>query len=684
MAQTIGELLVKIGADISGFARGLTNAQQRIDRFQSNIDRAAPVFDRLTQAAVAAGAAIGTALGGATVAGVKANAEYEQLRIGFETMLGSAQKANAFLKELQMFAAKTPFEFDDVTGAAKKFMALGFEANQVIPTLTAVGNAVSALGGGKEMIDRVTMALGQMQTKGRVQAEELLQLAEQGIPVYEILKEKLGLTAEQVANIGKEGIKSDAAIKAIVEGLNERFPNMMEKQSSSLLGLLSTAKDYFKIVLKDITGPLFDQLKVKLQEAMKAFDELKKTGKLDEWIKRGQEIMTSFLNVLEKVGAAVIKIGGWVIENWGAIQPVLIGIGAAVASFQAISAAMTIIEGLANPIGLTVMAIGALVAAGVALYQNWDEIKAKAAQIWQGIKDTISGFTNPIKEAVVGVWEAIKIKTAEIWDGIKAFFDKWWPLLLAVFTGPLGLAVAWVVGHWDEIKAKTAEIWNAIKDFFVRYWDQLKWAFGPVAVLVTYVVQNWDKIKNTTTMVWDSIRKTVSEKFTAVKETVSGIANEIKGIFDRTVGAAWDWGKNLIQEFIDGIKSKISAFVDTLEDVSNEIKDFLGFSSPTEKGPGRYADRWAPNFMKMFVEGLESYRPQLATTMADMAELMNFTGGVSFSRAALAGVPVGGGASISVLVTGNYLANSVDEERLARRISQQIARDYFNSTGGSF
>lgn len=677
MAETIGELLVKIGADISGFTRGLVNAQQSIDRFQSNIDRAAPVFDRLTQAVIAAGAAIGTALGGAAVAGVKANAEYEQLRIGFETMLGSAQKANAFLKELQMFAAKTPFEFDDVTGAAKKFMALGFEANQVIPTLTAVGNAVSALGGGKEMIDRVTMALGQMQTKGRVQAEELLQLAEQGIPVYEILKEKLGLTAEQVANIGKEGIKSDAAIKAIVEGLNERFPNMMEKQSSSLLGLLSTAKDYFKMVLKDITGPLFDRLKEKLQDAMKAFEELKKSGRLDEWIKRGQEIMTSFLNVLEKVGAAVIKVGGWVIENWDAIQPVLIGIGAAVASFQAISAAMTIIGGLANPIGLTVTAIGALVAAGVALYQNWDEIKTKAAQIWQGIKDTIA-------EAVVGAWESIKTKTSEIWDGIKAFFEKWWPLLLTVFTGGLGLIPAYVIGHWDEIKAKTAEIWNSIKDFFVQYWDQLKWAFGPVAVLVTYVVQNWDKIKTTTEKVWENIKKTVSEKFTAVKETVSGIANEIKGIFDRTVGAAWDWGKNLIQNFIDGIKAKIATFIDTLKEISDSIKDFLGFESPAKKGAGRYADRWAPNFMKMFIEGLESYRPQLATTMADMAELMNFTGGVSFSRAALAGVPVGGGASISVLVTGNYLANSVDEERLARRISQQIARDYFNSTGGSF
>jgi phage tail tape-measure protein len=102
---------------------------------------------------------------------------WEQAEIGFTTMLGSAEAARKQLGDLASFAEKTPFEFPDTITGARRLMALGFAAKDVIPMLTAVGDATAALGGNADMLDRLTMALGQMRTKGKVSAEEMMQLA---------------------------------------------------------------------------------------------------------------------------------------------------------------------------------------------------------------------------------------------------------------------------------------------------------------------------------------------------------------------------------------------------------------------------------------------------------------------------------------------------------------------------
>ncbi|BAH06762.1 hypothetical protein CKR_1711 [Clostridium kluyveri NBRC 12016] len=83
----------------------------------------------------------------------------------------------------------------------------------------------------------------QMKAKGRVQGDEILQLTEAGVPAAKILQEQLGLTAEQVGEIGKQGLESDKAIKALLTGMNQRFGGMMQNQAKTALGLMSTLKD---------------------------------------------------------------------------------------------------------------------------------------------------------------------------------------------------------------------------------------------------------------------------------------------------------------------------------------------------------------------------------------------------------------------------------------------------------
>src|SRR5690606_27639755 len=126
-------------------------------------------------------------------------------------------------------------------------MAFGFEAERVLPIMTALGNASSGLGTGAEGIERMARALGQIRAKGRLQGEEALQLMEAGIPVLEILAEATGATQAQIQDEMSKGlVPAEAAINLILEGMNRRFPNMMDKLAGSMAGLWAQIQETFE------------------------------------------------------------------------------------------------------------------------------------------------------------------------------------------------------------------------------------------------------------------------------------------------------------------------------------------------------------------------------------------------------------------------------------------------------
>jgi len=240
---SLASLIVRIGADLADYDRKLVAAERRIQSFASNV----------ASAGTALTAAITVPLAGVGVAALKVAGELEQNKIAFETMLGSAAKAQKHLEDLKNFAARTPFEFSDLTVASKRLQALGFDASRVIPILTSVGNAASALGMGAEGIQRITTALGQMQAKGKVQAEEMRQLAEAGIPAWQILAKTLNTdVAGAMKLVEQRAVDAGTAVPAILEGMNSKFGGLMDKQSKSLLGMWSNFKDQVTFTLQDI------------------------------------------------------------------------------------------------------------------------------------------------------------------------------------------------------------------------------------------------------------------------------------------------------------------------------------------------------------------------------------------------------------------------------------------------
>lgn len=183
---------------------------------------------------------------GGLVAPMDISGDYEQTEIAFSTMLKSQEKAKQFLADASDFANATPFEFPDLIDSSKLLLAFGFDSDRILPMMTTIGDTASGLGAGAQGIDRINRALGQMQAKGRVLTEELMQLQEIGIPVNQILQEELGLTQEQIARIGDENVKAEDAIDGLLRGMEKRYGGMMVNQSKTAKGLMSTISDTFQ------------------------------------------------------------------------------------------------------------------------------------------------------------------------------------------------------------------------------------------------------------------------------------------------------------------------------------------------------------------------------------------------------------------------------------------------------
>ena len=216
----------------------------------------------LAKIAGRASVALGAVAVAGGVAGVKTAAGMEQAQIAFTSMLGSADKAQDLLGNLRTFAEKTPFEFPDLVQSSQRLLAFGFQAKDLIPTLTAVGDAASGLGGGPELIGQITTAIGQIKAKGKVQSDELLQLTEAGIPALQILASSAGVTTGEMQDMVTKGlVPADKAIPILVKGLEQgtdktaAFGGMMAAQSKTLTGVFSTAKDTLNTLLGQAVAP---------------------------------------------------------------------------------------------------------------------------------------------------------------------------------------------------------------------------------------------------------------------------------------------------------------------------------------------------------------------------------------------------------------------------------------------
>ena len=206
--------------------------------------------------------------------GIQFNAFLENTRIGLETLLKSApdakQAASDLLATLQAFSERTPFEFGDVVKNTQSLMGMKFAADEVIPSLTGIGDAIAATGDfSEERLRGVIVALGQMRLKGKVSAEEMMQLSERQIDAWGLLSKAIGKTTEETMQLAQQGkLRGKEATQAIIAMMEQEYQGAMERQSKTYTGLLSNLKDIRDRSQGVATQGLFGDLKGVMESAV--------------------------------------------------------------------------------------------------------------------------------------------------------------------------------------------------------------------------------------------------------------------------------------------------------------------------------------------------------------------------------------------------------------------------------
>lgn len=551
---TVSELEIRISAD----ARDAEAALARVSRQVSGLGDAfkGALVGVGFGAATAALEALGRTIGSVSDAVVGFNADLEQSKLAFSTLLGSADKADKFLRDLADFAAKTPFEFPDLVTASRRMLAFGIEAEKVKPLLTAVGDAVAGMGGGKEMIDAVTRALGQMAAKTKVSAEEMLQLTEAGIPAWDMLAKKLKVeVATAMDKVRKGTVDAKTMIDAFVEGSMQRFGGMMEKQSKTFSGAMSTIKDSLRIALATALKPFFDLLSAGAQQ-MATFVS---SDAFEQWALRVQQVLQNLLNaarqaltnlanllgpivtpIVNELQRAFSGLQQWLASQWPAITTLVqTGASALTGVFTALAQVVSSVlraafEGFGQVVQATWPIVQQLLATGAQVLRDaWQSIATPALQAlgdqlrnvqqwvssnWPTVQAVVQSVASAVAQAAGDVLGAALSALQQAFSAVRDWVQHNWPTVQQVFSAVSGAirdawttlmqpALAallnklsairdWVTSNWGGVGELFTQVANAIK----AAWDTLlapvlSALLGKLSEVRDWVAANWPNVQ---------------------------------------------------------------------------------------------------------------------------------------------------------------------------------------------
>jgi tape measure domain-containing protein len=243
--------------------------------------------------------------------GIDYNAQIEKYTTGFTNMLGSAEAAQQVMSQIQEDAAKTPFDVESLTKANQYLISAGENASYARNTIMALGDAVSATGGGNDELNRMSQNLQQIANTGKATTADIKQFAYAGIDVYGILADYTGKSTAEVQNMT---ISYDLLTQALQAASEEggRYYNSMDTQSQTMNGRVSTLQDNVKQLAGLLTGDLSSGVGVvigNLNDMLVAAQEAYKT---DGWLGLAGAItglsgpITSIKNKFVELGNAAV------------------------------------------------------------------------------------------------------------------------------------------------------------------------------------------------------------------------------------------------------------------------------------------------------------------------------------------------------------------------------------------
>lgn len=222
---------------------------------------------------------------------INVRGEFQKTEIAFTTMLGNADQAKSLMNDMVTLAAKTPFSLQDVSSGAKQLLAFQVPANEVVDTLTRLGNIAAGL---SVPLSRINLVYGQVKAKGKLMGDDLRQFTEAGIPMVAELAKKFGTTTAEISKMvsaGKIGFKDVQDVLFSMTNEGGMFYNLMEKQSKSLSGQIANL------------GDAWDQMLNKIGEA--------NDGILSDGIQGLTYLVQHYEDVIQVIGTLVATYGAY-------------------------------------------------------------------------------------------------------------------------------------------------------------------------------------------------------------------------------------------------------------------------------------------------------------------------------------------------------------------------------------
>ena len=369
--MAIGKLLLKLGIDTTNLDKELGKVEKSMSKFGQNMSNLGSTLTQsLTLPIIGVGAAA-----------LKSFADIEKLQNGLIAIMGSSEDAAVEMEKLRKVAENPGLALPEVVKASASLQSVGMNADAARETITQFGNAVARAGGGAEQFDGVVLALSQISAVGKVTQEDLNQIKERLPEFARVMKEEFGVvTAEGIRELG---ISSEEFIQRSVGALGN-----LERANG---GLANTFDN-----LKDNVG-------ASLAELGKAINETLNLESVAAALSAGlQRLVDGFKSLNPETQGFIVKAGLIV----AAIGPAIFIVGKLITTFGALIGTTrlimttvknlsTVISGafakiLANPaiLGVT-LAIAAVGAIALYVYDNWQAFSDRFKNIWINIKNSV-------------------------------------------------------------------------------------------------------------------------------------------------------------------------------------------------------------------------------------------------------------------------------------------------------
>lgn len=660
----------KVGKQVAATktVSGLDRFKKGLDNLHGSSNKAAQGFRTAMVAGGAFAATVATvaAVGGGQAA-VAMLSSAENTRLALTSMLGSTEKATNAMQYAIDLARTTPLEVGDVVKSMQRLIQQGFAPNQIDPLLRGLADMGAQLGmTGADVNDLVTI-IGQIKMKPKLQAEELLQLAERGVPAYQMLAKQLGVTEGQVVEMASKGMISGAtAVAALTKGM-DMFSGASQRNSTTLSGLISTLQSipqefFLQMDIqsarggKDILAPVRNLL----SNVAELFNFAKEPGKtiFSEASGAISGLIKAVFGPLatssdpQVAGAAVMRFIDSVKEISAQVTPIFNSLKTIVAAvFPVVSRVFQ---------ALMPMISGAITALGN--FATWaaDAFKNLNPPDWliQGVALLVGGLLamGPIAAVVASVTGAASTLFGVVSNGIKIIqgIGTAMRVLGMVFAAnPIGLVLTLIAGAVALIWAN----WSTI---------------GPL-------LQKW----------WDTLVSKVQGAWTAIATAVSNIVNGIKTGFTSLITTLANIGTQIVQGLVNGLIGGVQLVTDAITNLGqsavNGIKSLLGIKSPSTVFEGLGLDTAAG-----LERGLLLGQGMVSTAADNLASAAIPNVGPQNVLAGLAGNPTaartpamgnvvprnapvgaaggGGGISGPVTVNINVTANNTEPKGVAEQI----------------